>query len=189
MRVITSKSPHNRARLRWVHQLSPQHTITTIRILGSYCPCQHLVRSLEASYTVGNAYDTQVNTNLGSVSTILNSIYGGTFNGQLVFNLPPSILGHPIRILVSIYDSKPLGNGNDLLLTTAAQMVRVNFSNYQNPYQSGNCYQNSYCSYPSNYCYSWSSYCYYQSYQNAYCFYRYGNYYCHYYPPNHQHRP
>jgi len=101
-------------------------------------------------YAVGDAYDTSVNTDLGSVNTMLTSVYGGIFNGQLVFSLPSSILSHPVTITASIYS----GSGErGSLLAQAAQRVQVNVNNnqygyYQNPYQYGNCYPNSFCYYP-----------------------------------------
>lgn len=106
-------------------------------------------------YAVGDAYDTSVNTDLGSVNTVLTSVYGGVFNGQLVFSLPSSILSHPVVITVSIYNGSPYGynsSGNGSLLAQAAQRVQVNASNiqngyYQNPYQYANCYQNPNCYY------------------------------------------
>jgi hypothetical protein len=107
-------------------------------------------------YAVGDAYDTSVNTDLGSVNTVLTSVYGGTFNGQLLFSLSSSILSHPVMITVSIYSGSPYGygsGGNGSLLAQAAQRVQVNLGNnqngyYQNPYQYGNCYQSPYCYYP-----------------------------------------
>jgi hypothetical protein len=58
-------------------------------------------------YATGNAYDATSGTNLGSVSTILTSVSGGTiFNGQLGFNLPPTTQGHSVQISVSIYNSQ-----------------------------------------------------------------------------------
>jgi hypothetical protein len=109
-------------------------------------------------YAVGDAYDTTANTDLGSVSTALTPVYGSsTFNGQLVFSLPSSILGHPVRISVSIYNGAPYGyygyGGNGSPLAVAAQMVQLNLRNYQNSYyyQNGNCYRNPYCYYPGYY--------------------------------------
>ena len=58
-------------------------------------------------YTTGSAYDTTTNTGLGSASTSLTSVNGGTeFNGQLTFNLPPIPQSDSIQLSVSIYDSQ-----------------------------------------------------------------------------------
>lgn len=122
-------------------------------------------------YAVGDAYDTAVNTDLGQVNTMLTPVYGSSnYNGQLTFNLPSTILGHPVQISVSIYSGSPYGyggGGNGLLLATAAQRVQVDLNNDQNGYYQScgyysgcsnpppsgyypisNCYQNSYCYYP-----------------------------------------
>jgi hypothetical protein len=75
-------------------------------------------------YATGSAYDATVNTGLGSASTLLSSVSGGTnYNGQLGFNLPPSTQGHSIQISVSIYSSQ-YGN----LLTATSEIVQVGSS-------------------------------------------------------------
>jgi hypothetical protein len=72
-------------------------------------------------YATGNAYDATANTGLGSASTVLMSVNGGTeFNGQLGFNLPPSTQGHSLQISVSIYNGQ-YGN----LITTTSETVEV----------------------------------------------------------------
>jgi hypothetical protein len=72
-------------------------------------------------YATGNAYDATANTSLGSASTVLMSVNGGTeFNGQLGFNLPSSTEGHSIQISLSIYDSQ---SGN--LITATSETVEV----------------------------------------------------------------
>ena len=72
-------------------------------------------------YATGSAYDTTSNANLGSASTVLSSINGGTqFNGQLGFNVPPSSPGDSVQISVSIYNSQ-YGN----LLTATSETVQV----------------------------------------------------------------
>ncbi|HMK82672.1 MAG TPA: hypothetical protein VK503_03050 [Candidatus Bathyarchaeia archaeon] len=72
-------------------------------------------------YATGNAYDTTSNAGLGSVSTALQSVNGGTtFNGQLGFNLPPSTQGDTVQFTVSIYDSQ-YGN----LITATSETVQV----------------------------------------------------------------
>ena len=72
-------------------------------------------------YATGSAYDTTSNANLGSASTVLSSVNGGTqFNGQLGFNVLPSSPGDPVQISVSIYNSQ-YGN----LLTATSETVQV----------------------------------------------------------------
>ena len=117
-------------------------------------------------YAVGDVFDTSANVDLGSVSTMLTPTYGGnTYTGQLLFSLPPSVIGHQLRIMVSVYGGQyGYGNGNGQLLATAGQMVKVNVS-YQNGYPNGNgnCYMNYNC---------------YGNYQNGNC---YQNYNCYQY--------
>jgi len=72
-------------------------------------------------YATGNAYDATANIGLGSASTVLMSVNGGTeFNGQLGFNLPPTTQGHSVQISLSIYDSH-YGN----LITATSETVEV----------------------------------------------------------------
>jgi len=72
-------------------------------------------------YATGNAYDATSNVGLGSVSTVLQSVNGGTtFNGQLGFNLPPSTQGHSVQVSVSIYNSQ-YGN----LITATSETFQV----------------------------------------------------------------
>jgi hypothetical protein len=121
-------------------------------------------------YAVGDVFDTSANVDLGSVSTMLTPTYGGnTYTGQLLFSLPPSIMGHQLRIIVSVYGGQyGYSNGNGQLLATSGKMVKVNV-NYQSGYpnSNGNCYMNYNC---------------YGNYQNGNCYqnyncYQYG-YYC-----------
>jgi hypothetical protein len=165
-------------------------------------------------YIVGNAFDTSSNVNLGSVSTTLTPTYGG-YSGHLTFNLPPSVFGHEVRLLVSVYGGPNgyYGNSNGQLLAQAAQMVKLTV-NYQNGYPYGNCNsaygcygnnQNYYCQngmycYPAYYCngnyqncyqngvYCNNSYCY--TYQPSCYYYNGYNYYyqtdCTYYRNHHR---
>lgn len=143
-------------------------------------------------YATGDAFDTYANIDYGSVSTIMYAAYGSSaFNGQLAFNLPPSIIGHQLRIVVSVYAGQnSYGYANGPLLATAGQMLQVNLtyqnnypygngycnSNYNNCYGNyGNCYQ-TYSCYPNmNYCNYYQPYCY--GYSNCNSYYRYHNYY------------
>jgi hypothetical protein len=142
-------------------------------------------------YAVGDVFDTSANIDLTSSSTTLTPNYGGnSYTGQLSFTLPPSIIGHQLRIMVSVYGGQYsyYGNGNGQLLATAGQMVKVTV-NYQNgyPYGNGNCYMNYNCygNYQNSNCYqtyncyqyycNQASYCYPNYYPT--CYYQKGNYY------------
>ena len=112
-------------------------------------------------YAVGNAYDTSLNENLGSVNTALVPINaGGVYTGQLVFNITSVAQGHTVQISVSIYN----GGLNGSILTTATQTVQVPGNYYYN-------YPGNYC-YPGYNCYIW----YYPSYPSY-----------PWYPPHHHH--
>jgi hypothetical protein len=104
-------------------------------------------------YATGNA-----NAGLGSVSTILQSVNGGTtFNGQLGFNLPPATQGHTVQISVSIYNSQygnlitatsetfQVGTGSQQVsTTTVTQAYPYPYQNqaYPTQYPYQNAYQN-----------------------------------------------
>jgi hypothetical protein len=121
-------------------------------------------------YATGNAFDTTSGTNLASANTVLNNVNGGYYNGQLVFTLPPSVMGHPLQISISVYSNYNGQYGS--LVATTSQSVTIHPSNsyYQSNYQNN--YQNNYPSY------------YYNQYPR-YHYYRYGyrSYYYYYYNP------
>ena len=72
-------------------------------------------------YATGNAYDASSNTALGSASTVLASVNGGTeFTGQLGFSVPPTSPGDSVQISVSIYNGQA---GN--LITATSETVQV----------------------------------------------------------------
>jgi len=72
-------------------------------------------------YATGSAYDVTSNTGLGSTSTVLTSVNGGTeFNGQLGFNLSPTVRGNSIQISVSISNGQ---SGN--VITATSETVEV----------------------------------------------------------------
>lgn len=101
-------------------------------------------------YATGTAYDINTGTGLGSVSSTLDTVNGGTvFNGQLGFNLPPTTQGHSIQISVQIYNGQ-----YGTLLTSATETIQVGIGTqqyvtttvteqapYQYPYQSSYPYQ------------------------------------------------
>jgi hypothetical protein len=119
-------------------------------------------------YAVGDAYDTSLNENLGSVNTALVSINAGNvYTGQLVFNIPSTAQGHTVQISVSIYN----GGLNGPILTTATQTVQVPSNYYYN-------YPGNYC-YPGYNCYIW----YYPSYPSYPSYPWYPPYHHHHEPP------
>jgi hypothetical protein len=101
-------------------------------------------------YATGSAFDATSDAELGSVSTVLQSVNGGTvFNGQLGFNLPPSTQGHTVQVSVSIYNGQygnlitatsetfQLGSGSvgqQVYTTTVTEVYEYPNSN-QYPYQ------------------------------------------------------
>jgi hypothetical protein len=99
-------------------------------------------------YATGNAYDATSNVALGSVSTTLTSVDGGTtFTGQLGFELPPTTQGHTVQISASIYNSQygnmitatsetlQVGAETQQYVTTTVTQTPYSYP-YQTPYQS-----------------------------------------------------
>ena len=118
-------------------------------------------------WAVGNVYDTITNTNLGSNNIVMNS-NGGYYSGQLVFNLPSSVIEHQLQVSVSVYSSYSYGQYGSLV-ATSSPTVTIHASSVYNNYQYGN--YPSYGSYP------------YSSYYNGYpSYYYYQNGYTYYYP-------
>lgn len=100
--------------------------------------CTSLSSQLTAA---GDAYDTALNNDQGTVNTVLTPVNGGTYSGQLSFSLPPTSLGHSVQISVSIYNGGPYAPGQyGTLLTTATETVQVNPTNYPNTYYPPNQY-------------------------------------------------
>jgi hypothetical protein len=55
-------------------------------------------------YALGNVYDASTNVLQGSSNTVLTSAYGAsTYNGQLSFKLPLTLLGRNLRVAISLY--------------------------------------------------------------------------------------
>ena len=116
--------------------------------------CSYSVGPLIA---VGDAYDTTVSTDLGTVNTALSLVGGGSYAGQLIFSLPLSTQGHTVQFSVSIYNNY---NGQyGAPLATTSQSITIGSSYYQSyPYnycQPGYAYAGGSC-YPPTYgnCYS-----------------------------------
>ena len=111
--------------------------------------CSYTVGPL---FAVGDAYDTSISTDLGTVSTGLSSVGGGSYTGQLLFSLPTSTLSHTVQFSVSIYNNYNGQSGSPL--ATTSQSITIGSSTYQSyPYnycQSGYSYTGGTC-YPSTY--------------------------------------
>src|SRR5208337_3382372 len=107
-----------------------------------------------------------ISTDLGTVSTGLSLVGGGSYSGQLQFSLPTSTLGHTVQFSVSIYNNYNGQSGSPL--ATTSQSITIGSSIYQ--------------SYPYNYCQSGYSYtggtCYPSNYSNCYNGYSYGSSSC-----------
>jgi len=72
-------------------------------------------------YATANAYDATTNTGLGSASTALSSVNGGTeFNGQLGFSLLPTSPSDSVQISASIYSSE-----GGTLITATSETVQL----------------------------------------------------------------
>jgi len=112
-------------------------------------PVSATCTSIGTAFTaVGDAYDTSGNADLGSVNTLLSPVNGATFSGQLVFNLPPTSLGHTVQVSVSIFNGGQTAPGQyGTLLTTASENVQVTPTNYNGYPQYSN---PPYVNYPPN---------------------------------------
>lgn len=114
------------------------YTYSSIQIIvpvSATCP------SINNAFTaVGDAYDTSTNTDLGSVTTLLIPVNGGSFSGQLAFSLPPVSLGHTVQISVSVYNGQSAPGQYGTLLTTASETVQLSPANSQNVYYPPNQY-------------------------------------------------
>ncbi|MGO9645709.1 MAG: hypothetical protein ACLPY5_13310 [Candidatus Bathyarchaeia archaeon] len=125
-------------------------------------------------FAVGDAYDTSISTDLGTVSTGLSSVGGGSYTGQLLFSLPASTLSHTVQFSVSIYNNYNSQSGSPL--ATTSQSITIGSSLYQSypynycqsgySYTGGTCYPpSSYSNCASGYYYTGSS-CYYPGYSS-----------------------
>jgi hypothetical protein len=132
-------------------------------------------------WALGYAYDTATGTNLGS-NNIIMTFNNGIYSGNLVFNLPSSVVGHQLQIQIQVFNSYVNGQYGGLV-ATSSPTVTVNPSgnypstgtySYYNGYPTG-CY-NGY------YYYSYSGYPYYYNYGYPYsCSYSYSSSYPYYY--------
>jgi len=113
-------------------------------------------------YAVGDATDASTNAHVASANTVLFSATGTTiYTGQLVFrrlgpNSDPQIIGHTLRVSISIYNgvyNGPYSNASPL--TTSVETVQVNSNNNYMNY--ANCHFNNNCDQIYNYCHSPSS--------------------------------
>jgi len=114
-------------------------------------------------YATGSAYDATSNANLGTASTLLSSVNGGTeFSGQLGFTTPPTSAGDSVQISVSIYNNQggnPITTTGETISVEAAaqQITTTTVTESQDPYPGP--YTNpSPTAYPSTYQPSQSQY-------------------------------
>jgi len=152
-------------------------------------------------WATGTAYDTVTNSNLGTNYAIMSG-NNGYYSGQLVFNLPSSIVEHQLQVQIQVYNSYNNGQYSGLIATSSPTVtVHGNSPYYSSPqnsyyngYQTG-CYNGyyyySYGGYPSyyygypnyyscSYSYSYPYYYYYYGYPYYYYgYYSYGYHYWH----------
>jgi len=130
--------------------------------------CSYTVGPL---FAVGDAYDTSISTGLGTVSTGLSLVGGGSYNGQLLFSLPASALGHTVQFSVSIYNNYNGQSGSPLATTSQSITIGSSYNqSYCQPgYSSigGTCYPPTYNSNCYNGSYYYASSCY-PGYSNNY---------------------
>src|SRR5208282_3588808 len=148
---------------------TPQYNSNIAVTVPVSTSCSYIVGPL---FAVGDAYDTTISTDLGTVSTGLSSVGGGSYTGQLLFSLPTSTLGHTVQFSVSIYNNNNGQSGSPL--ATTSQSITIGASYYQS-YPYSNC-QPGYA-YAGGTCYPPTSY------SNCYNGYYYGGSSC-YYPNN-----
>src|SRR5208282_5770003 len=72
----------------------PQYNSNVAVTVPVSASCSYTVGPL---YAVGDAYDTTISSDLGTVSTGLSLVGGGSYSGQLLFSLPTSTLGHTVQ--------------------------------------------------------------------------------------------
>jgi len=138
-------------------------------------------------WATGTAYDTVTNTNLGTNNAVMNW-NNGYYSGQLVFNLPSSIVQHQLQVQIQVYNNYNNGQYSGLIASSSPTVtVQPSSSSpyttsYYNGYPTG-CYNGyyyySYGGYPYNYGYPNYSSCssYYYSYPYYYYYYSYPYYY------------
>jgi len=127
---------------------SPQGNYNFAVTVPVSASCSYTVGSF---YAVGDAYDTTVSSDLGTVSTGLSLVGGGSYSGQLLFSLPTSTLGHTVQFSVSIYNNYNGQSGSPLATTSQSVTIGSSYNqSYCQPGYSnigGTCYPstNSYC--------------------------------------------
>ena len=135
-------------------------------------------------WTTGTAYDTVTNTNLGTIYVTMSS-NNGYYSGQLVFNLPSSVVEHQLQVQIQVYNGYNNGQYSGLVATSsptvtihASSLYNSNPNGYGNNYYNGYPgYSNSYYNgYPTGYYNGYYYYSYYPSYSY------YNNGYSYYYP-------
>ena len=125
----------------------------------------------------GTVFDTVSNTNLGTNYATMNS-NNGYYSGQLVFNLPSSVVEHQLQVQIQVYNSYNNGQYSGLV-ATSSPTVTIHASPYNAPSSNSyyNGYSNSYYNgYPTGYYNGYYYYTYYPSYSyyyNGYSYYYY----------------
>jgi len=125
-------------------------------------------------WTTGTAYDTVTNTNLGTNYVTMSS-NNGYYSGQLVFNLPSSVVGHQLQVQIQVYNNYNNGQYSGLVATSSPTVTVNPSGNYPSTGSYG--YYNGYPSYSNSYYNGYSTGCY-----NGYYYYSSGGYYYYGYP-------
>ena len=119
-------------------------------------------------WATGTAYDTVTNTNLGTYYVTMSS-NNGYYSGQLVFNLPSSVVQHQLQVEIQVYNNYNNGQYSGLVASSSPTVTVNPSGNY--PSTGSYSYYNGYPTgcYNGYYYYSYSGYPYY--------YYGYPNYY------------
>jgi hypothetical protein len=125
--------------------------------------------SVSQLYAVGNVYDPVMYANVATTSTTMSPNNGGAYTGLLTFNLPPSVVEHPLQISVVFYTNNANGYYTSQVASTSFTATIHASPTYM------------YNGYPYGY-YYYPSYQYYGYYPRT-CTYQYYGY-CPYYPSN-----
>ena len=125
----------------------------------------------------GTVYDTVTNTNLGTNYAILNS-NNGYYSGQLVFNLPYSVVAHQLQVQIQVYNNYNNGQYSGLVASSSPTVTINGSSPYYAPSYTTSYYNGSPTGYYNGY--------YYYSYP-SYSYYYYPYYYYNYYYPSSYH--
>jgi len=101
--------------------------------------CQNFGNPL---WVVGTAYDTVTASNLGSNNIVMNW-YNGYYGGQLVFQLPMSVVSHQLQIQIQVFNTYNNGQYSGLV-AAASPTVTIDPTGYYQPYGYYNGYPYGY---------------------------------------------